>query len=233
MSGCWAPANDPLLSAYHDADELLWEEMEQDLRNQGRLSANSLILMALGGSLCAAGVAAHTGMQMVDTLRSQGNGTPAIIFVTAFNEHAVAAFERHATDYILKPFSAERVHRAIDYAKQHSTEERERRLAEILPHLQTLAKSTPRIAIKSKGRILFIEDIGEYKYNADRMLRQLKRAGVLDKLAGLIVGHFTDMKDTTRPFGQPVNEIIHDVFSSFDYPKCFGFPVGHEPATTV
>ena len=47
-----------------------------------------------------------SGMQMVDTLRSQGNGTPAIIFVTAFNEHAVAAFERHATDYILKPFSA-------------------------------------------------------------------------------------------------------------------------------
>jgi two-component system LytT family response regulator len=82
---------------------------------------------------------------------------PAVIFVTAFNEHAVAAFERHATDYILKPFSAERVHRAIDYAKRHSTEDRERRLAEILPHLQTLAKSTPRIAIKSKGRILFID----------------------------------------------------------------------------
>src|ERR1700747_1826410 len=98
-----------------------------------------------------------SGMQMVDTLRSQGNGTPAIIFVTAFNEHAGAAFERHATDYILKPSSAERVHRAIDYAKQHSTEDRERRLAEILPHLQTLAKSTPRIAIKSKGRILFID----------------------------------------------------------------------------
>ena len=78
-----------------------------------------------------------SGMQMVDTLRSQGNGVPAIIFVTAFNEYAVAAFERHATDYILKPFSAERVHRAIDYAKQHSAEDRERRLAEILPHLQT------------------------------------------------------------------------------------------------
>jgi two-component system, LytTR family, response regulator len=98
-----------------------------------------------------------SGMQMVDTLRSQGNGMPAIIFVTAFNEHAVAAFERHATDYILKPFSAERVNRAIDYAKQHSADDRERRLAEILPHLQILAKSTPRIAIKSKGRILFID----------------------------------------------------------------------------
>ena len=84
--------------------------------------------------------------------------------------------------------------------------------------------------LKTKGRILFIEDIGEYKYNADRMLLQLKRSGAFDKLAGLIVGHFTDMKDTTRPFGATVQEIIHDVFSSFDYPKCFGFPVGHEPA---
>lgn len=98
-----------------------------------------------------------SGMQMVDVLRSQGNEMPAIIFVTAFNEHAVAAFERHATDYILKPFSTERVHRAIDYAKQHSTEDRARKLAEILPHLQSLTKTTPRIAIKSKGRILFID----------------------------------------------------------------------------
>src|SRR5690242_2804012 len=47
-----------------------------------------------------------SGMQLVDTLRKQGDRMPAIIFVTAFNEHAVAAFERHATDYILKPFSA-------------------------------------------------------------------------------------------------------------------------------
>lgn len=98
-----------------------------------------------------------SGMQLVDTLRKQGERMPAIIFVTAFNEHAVAAFERHATDYILKPFSADRVHRSIDYAKRHSVEERERRLAEILPHLQAMAKTTPRIAIKSKGRILFID----------------------------------------------------------------------------
>src|SRR6202021_4182547 len=98
-----------------------------------------------------------SGMQMVDTLRAQGNGMPAIIFVTAFNEHAVAAFERHATDYILKPFSSERVNRATDYAKRNSAEDRGARLGEILPHLQTLAKSTPRIAIKSKGRILFID----------------------------------------------------------------------------
>ncbi len=98
-----------------------------------------------------------SGMQMVDVLHRQGSEMPAIVFVTAFNEHAVAAFERHATDYILKPFAAERVHRAIDYAKQRSADERIRKLAEILPHLESLTRSTPRIAIKSKGRILFID----------------------------------------------------------------------------
>ena len=81
--------------------------------------------------------------------------------------------------------------------------------------------------IKTKGRILFIEDVGEYTYNVDRMLYQLKRSGKLSKLAGLIVGGFTDMKDTERPFGQTVEEVIRDVVKEYDYPVCFGFPVSH------
>ena len=81
--------------------------------------------------------------------------------------------------------------------------------------------------IKTKGRILFLEDVGEYLYNVDRMLYQLKRNGRLDRLAGLIVGGFTDMKDTTRPFGQSVYEIIRDIVNEYDYPVCFGFPVSH------
>ena len=82
--------------------------------------------------------------------------------------------------------------------------------------------------IKTKGRILFIEDVGEYLYNIDRMMSQLKRSGKLDKLAGLIVGGFTDMKDTERPFGQTVDEIIRDAVAEYDYPVCFDFPVSHE-----
>jgi muramoyltetrapeptide carboxypeptidase len=81
--------------------------------------------------------------------------------------------------------------------------------------------------LKTKGRILFIEDIGEYLYNIDRMMYQLKRSGKLDKLAGLIVGGFTDMKDTERPFGQTVHEIIRDAVAEYDYPVCFDFPVSH------
>jgi muramoyltetrapeptide carboxypeptidase len=84
--------------------------------------------------------------------------------------------------------------------------------------------------MKTKGKILFLEDIGEYAYHIDRMMQQLKRNGKLDRLAGLIVGGMTDMKDTERPFGEPVEEIIHDMIKEYDYPVCFGFPIGHQPA---
>lgn len=81
--------------------------------------------------------------------------------------------------------------------------------------------------IKTKGRILFIEDVGEYLYTVDRMLYQLKRNGKLDKLAGLIVGGFTDMKDTERPFGKTAEEIIRNIIAEYDYPVCFNFPISH------
>ena len=78
------------------------------------------------------------------------------------------------------------------------------------------------------GKILFIEDIGEHLYNIDRLLLNLKRAGKLDGLAGMVVGSFTDLQDTERPFGQTVEEIIRDKVQEYDYPMCFGFPCGHQ-----
>lgn len=82
--------------------------------------------------------------------------------------------------------------------------------------------------LKTKGRILFIEDVGEYIYNVDRMFFQLRRSGKLDRLAGLIIGGFTEMKDTERPFGQTVYELVRDLVADFDYPVCYGFPVSHD-----
>jgi muramoyltetrapeptide carboxypeptidase len=84
--------------------------------------------------------------------------------------------------------------------------------------------------LKTKNKILFIEDVGEYIYNIDRMMYQLKRSGKLENLLGLIVGKFTDMKDTTIPFGQSVEEVIRDVVKEYDYPVCFNFPVSHDKA---
>lgn len=81
--------------------------------------------------------------------------------------------------------------------------------------------------LKTKGKILFIEDVGEYIYNIDRMFYQLKRSGKLSKLAGLIIGGFSDMKDTERPFGKTVYEVIHEIVKEYDFPVCFDFPVSH------
>jgi len=81
---------------------------------------------------------------------------------------------------------------------------------------------------RTKKRILFIEDVGEYLYNIDRMLVQLKRNGKIDKLAGLVVGEFTDNKDTERPYGKRAEEIIYDQIKEYSFPVCFNFPVSHE-----
>ena len=83
-------------------------------------------------------------------------------------------------------------------------------------------------AIKTKNKILFIEDIGELIYSTDRMLHQLKRSGILTNLAGLIVGGFSAVKDTERPFGKKVEEVINDIVKEYDYPVCYHFPVSHE-----
>jgi muramoyltetrapeptide carboxypeptidase len=82
--------------------------------------------------------------------------------------------------------------------------------------------------IDTDGTILFLEDIGEYLYNVDRMLWQLKRSGKLKKLKGLILGGFTDMKDTERPFGKQMDEILQEVVGDAAYPVCYHFPVSHE-----
>jgi len=81
--------------------------------------------------------------------------------------------------------------------------------------------------IRTKDKLLFLEDIGEHIYNIDRMLYQLKRSGKLDNLAGLVVGGFTDMHDTERPFGKKVYKLIKEITTGYDYPVCFNFPVSH------
>ncbi|MDB5209445.1 MAG: LD-carboxypeptidase [Sediminibacterium sp.] len=83
-------------------------------------------------------------------------------------------------------------------------------------------------SFKTKGKILFLEDVGEYIYNVDRMMIQLKRSGMLQQLAGLVIGGFSEMKDTTTPFGTDVFNAIHSHIKEYDYPVCFDFPVSHE-----
>ncbi len=78
------------------------------------------------------------------------------------------------------------------------------------------------------GKILFIEDVGETLFSLDRMMTQLRRAGRLEKLAGLVVGQFTDMRDNlSLPFGQDSFGIIANAVSAYAYPVLVDFPAGH------
>jgi muramoyltetrapeptide carboxypeptidase len=81
--------------------------------------------------------------------------------------------------------------------------------------------------INSRNKILFLEEIGEQLYHIDRMFYQLKGSGLLNNLAGLVIGGFTDVKDTERPFGEEVESLIRKIVDEYKYPVCFHFPVSH------
>lgn len=83
--------------------------------------------------------------------------------------------------------------------------------------------------LDTSGKILIIEDVGEYYYHLDRMMQNLKLAGQLRNLSGLMVGGFTEMKDNESPFGKTASEIILEAVSSYQFPVCFDFPLGHIP----
>jgi len=98
-----------------------------------------------------------SGMELVDRLRERDHRLPSIVFVTAHDERAIAAFKKLAVDYVLKPFSDERIGQALDRHLRRVEGERAAKLVEVLPQLQRLSRpQIPRIAIKTQGRILFI-----------------------------------------------------------------------------
>lgn len=82
--------------------------------------------------------------------------------------------------------------------------------------------------LETEGKILFIEDLDEYLYHIDRMMMNLKRGGKLDRLAGLVVGGLSQMRDNTIPFGKTAEEIIADSVKEYKYPVLCGFPAGHQ-----
>lgn len=81
----------------------------------------------------------------------------------------------------------------------------------------------------TNGKILFVEDTGEYLYSIDRMFWNLKRTGKLVGLKGLIIGGFKIKPDDPgEEFGIPLHEIVLDKLKDYNFPVCFDFPAGHQ-----
>ena len=83
-------------------------------------------------------------------------------------------------------------------------------------------------SIDTSGKILFIEEIGEYKYHIDRMLISLKRAGYFENLNGLVVGDMSKMRRNTTAWGSSIEKLVLDALAEYDFPISFNMPAGHE-----
>jgi two-component system LytT family response regulator len=98
-----------------------------------------------------------SGLQLVECLSRHEPPLPAVVFITAYQEHAVEAFEKRAVDYVLKPFVPRRVHEALDNAARRSHQDRAARLLDLVGSLKLLPERSARVAIKDKGRIVFVD----------------------------------------------------------------------------
>ena len=85
-----------------------------------------------------------------------------------------------------------------------------------------------KTSIDVSGKILFIEEIGEYKYHIDRILQSLKRGGYFDNCKGVIVGDMTKLRKNTTLWGTSIEQLILDALADYDFPIAFNMPAGHE-----
>jgi muramoyltetrapeptide carboxypeptidase len=85
-----------------------------------------------------------------------------------------------------------------------------------------------KYSLDTKGKILFLEDTTEHHYNLDRMLIQLKNAGLLSGIKGLIVGGFTSLKDEWTDIGQDIVSMVQSYVEDKTIPISFDFPISHE-----
>lgn len=81
--------------------------------------------------------------------------------------------------------------------------------------------------IDFSNTVLYIEDVGEAIYAIDRMFYAFSKAGILDRIKGLVVGGMTNLSDTAVPFGKSYEEVILTHFEYRKIPIAFDFPAGH------
>jgi two-component system, LytTR family, response regulator len=91
----------------------------------------------------------------------QGTRLPEVVFVTAYDQHALKAFEVHALDYLLKPFDRDRFERALDRVRaqlRYATPAAlNRRLVSLLESFRPAPRTQDRLVIRSGGRVFFLK----------------------------------------------------------------------------
>ncbi|HXW56555.1 MAG TPA: LytTR family DNA-binding domain-containing protein [Candidatus Cybelea sp.] len=123
-----------------------------------------------------------SGIELLDSLTKQEKYVPSVIFVTAHDEYAVTAFEKHAVDYVLKPFSEQRINAALDTAVRRIRGDRAVRFLDLLPQIEGLLAKRSKIAIKAKGRILFVDPVEVVTVEAQGNYVLLRRTSGSDLL---------------------------------------------------
>lgn len=139
-----------------------------------------------------------SGLEFLARLQHYERPLPSVVFVTAYAQYALAAFERHAVDYIVKPFSEERVNLALDFASRRTASERAARLIELIPHLKGMTQQcSSKIGIKSNGRILFIDprDVAVVEAEGNYVLLQR------DKGSDLLRESISTIAEKLKPYG--------------------------------
>lgn len=81
--------------------------------------------------------------------------------------------------------------------------------------------------IETEGKILLLEDVDEAPYRIDRMLSQLRLAGKLCKIAGVLLGQFTDCNPPKDKPSLSLDQIFHHYFKGLNVPVIRNFPTGH------
>jgi two-component system, LytTR family, response regulator len=136
-----------------------------------------------------------TGLQVLRTLQAEGEPLPRVVFTTAFDEHALTAFELHAVDYLLKPFARERFDEAMAHAMAQTPADS--------PALQALEQAAQpeapltRLLVRDLGRIVPLQVERIEHLRADTKYTAIVSGG-RTYLVRLPITHFTQRLDPQR-----------------------------------
>ena len=169
-----------------------------DVANDGMEALEKLRREAYDVLLLDINMPSIAGKSLLDQLREDQRSIPSFIVVTAQQEQAIAAFQRQAVDCVLKLLSTESLNGALESAAEETATQWALKLLELLPTLRdTAPPRPPRIAIKAKGRILFIDPFQIVCVHAEGNYVSLQK----ESGSYLLRESISEMVEKLKPYG--------------------------------